>query len=95
MRDHRRDPRQRTFKAAKVSIEGFAVVDCVVQNISPTGACLEVVSQKSVPDEFELVTTRDNSVKFCRIAWRKGNNIGVRFVDRPPVARRFARPASL
>ena len=95
MRDQRRESRQRTFKAAKVSLEGFAILDCVVQNISSTGACLQVVSQKSVPDEFELIITRDNSVKFCRIAWRKGNNIGVRFVDRPPMVRRFARPASL
>ena len=86
MKENRQTPRQRTFKGGKISREGFSVLDCVVRNISATGACVEVVSQKSVPDEFELVVTKDNSIRRCRVVWRAGNRIGVQFFHPEPAS---------
>lgn len=86
MKDNRAAPRHRTFKGGRISQEGFSVLDCVIRNISATGACVEVVNQKSIPDEFELVITQDNAVRRCRVVWRAGNRIGVQFFHSEPAS---------
>lgn len=51
MKDVRHTPRQRVLKAGSIEFGGGAI-DCVVRNLSPTGAAIEVESQAGGDGEF-------------------------------------------
>ena len=70
--------RQRVLKSASIEFHGGSI-DCVVRNISETGAALEVASPLGIPETFNLVITGDHSSRPCQIAWRKDKRIGVAF----------------
>jgi hypothetical protein len=50
-----------------------------VRNLSPAGACLEVVSQVGIPDEFVLVIDVDRLKQPCHVIWRTATRMGVEF----------------
>jgi hypothetical protein len=60
MQKRRTAPRQRTLKGGTISF-GHAVIDCVLRNVSATGACLEVASPIGIPDDFTLIIKSDNT----------------------------------
>jgi hypothetical protein len=78
MSEHRDSPRQRVLKAATIAFNGSGI-DCVVRNISMTGAALEVESQNGIPASFDLVIASGKSSQRCRVLWRKARRIGVVF----------------
>jgi PilZ domain-containing protein len=78
MQKRRTAPRQRTLKGGTISF-GHAVIDCVLRNVSATGACLEVASPIGIPDDFTLIIKSDNTSRRCHVAWRAAQRIGVRF----------------
>ena len=71
-------PRRRVLKAASIEF-GRSAIDCVVRNISNTGAALDVNSPLYFPDRFTLVVHRDSLRRPCHIVWRRQNRIGVAF----------------
>jgi hypothetical protein len=73
-----RAQRLRVLKAGSISFGG-AAIDCVVRNVSATGAALEVASPVGIPDEFTLVIEADNVRRRCAVVWRKEKRIGVAF----------------
>jgi hypothetical protein len=78
MDEHPRAPRRRTLKAGTIEFGGGAI-DCVVRNISETGAALEVVTPLFIPDRFTLFVPTEQLKRPCRIVWRKEKRIGVTF----------------
>ena len=80
MDEHRRNPRSRVLKAGQIRF-GQSAVDCLIRNISATGACLELRSPLWFPDSFVLEMTSDGSARHCTIVWRKDGRIGVTFDD--------------
>jgi hypothetical protein len=80
-RDHRR---QRVLKAGTIAFNGSAI-DCVVRNISATGAALEVESQIGIPLSFHLIIAAENFSERCRVLWRRESRLGVVFEDELPV----------
>ena len=70
--------RQRVLKSATIEFHGGAI-DCVIRNISETGAALEVASPLGIPETFNLVISGDHSSRLCKVAWRKDKRIGVAF----------------
>ncbi len=70
--------RQRVFKAATIECNG-GKIDCVVRNISETGAALEVPVALDIPSEFDLLISGNSVGHRCQIKWRKENRIGVAF----------------
>jgi hypothetical protein len=73
-----RAPRQRVLKGAQI-LFGGAAIDCVVRNLSSTGAALDVESPLGIPPTFTLVVKQDGFAKQCRVAWRKEKRIGISF----------------
>jgi PilZ domain-containing protein len=70
--------RQRTLKAGSIEFSG-STIDCVVRNLSATGAALEVASPVGIPAEFNLFIS-GNSVKHrCQVVWVKEKRLGVTF----------------
>jgi PilZ domain-containing protein len=79
MKIERKSPRLRTLKGASITF-GTAGIDCVIRNMSETGACLEVASPVGIPDNFTLLIKPKILKRNCRISWRSAHRIGVRFV---------------
>jgi len=78
-KDKRRAPRQKVFKGARISFSHLGTsVECTVRNLSVSGALLTVENQLGIPDEFDLLMP-DQPIRHCRVAWRRGNRIGVEF----------------
>jgi len=71
--------RHRMLKHATIMFGWAAGISCVVRNVSPTGACLEVASHSGIPDTFDLVFDHDKSRRACEVIWRKRLLIGVTF----------------
>jgi hypothetical protein len=78
--EHRNAPRYRVLKAGTIEFGGGGI-DCVVRNMSATGAALEVTSPFGIPERFTLVIAQENAAKSCRVIWRKEKRIGVAFVN--------------
>jgi len=75
---HRTAPRRRVFKAASIEF-GSSAVDCIVRNISETGAALDVNSPLYFPDRFTLAVHSDQLRQPCHVVWRRQRRIGVAF----------------
>jgi hypothetical protein len=78
MEEQRRSQRHRALKRATIAFERSAI-DCVVRNLSSTGACLEIVSPIGIPNEFTLVILSDKVQQQCQVVWRTAQRIGVSF----------------
>jgi hypothetical protein len=70
--------RRRMLKAGKIEF-GSSVIDCVVKNVSETGAALDVESPIGIPERFDLFVHQDQSLRAAHVVWRKERRIGIRF----------------
>lgn len=75
------------LRAQAVYNNGNATVDCVVRNLSDTGARIETPNQTALPAEFDLHIPHKARTYRARIVWRKAAEAGVRFVENAPRAR--------
>ena len=57
-----------------------AAMDCIIRNMSATGAALEVESPVGIPDNFTLLIKPELLKRDCRVAWRSAKRLGVRFL---------------
>jgi len=80
MSENRVKPRLRTFKGGSI-LFGFApAIDCVVRNLSDTGALLTVESPVGIPNDFTLLIKPELRKRDCQVVWRTADKIGVRFI---------------
>jgi hypothetical protein len=79
MEERRKFQRTEINQPAYVSAGG-SVMSCVVRNISPEGAAIDVDNPAFVPARFRLVMAADATVHDCRVAWIQKNRIGLTFV---------------
>ena len=80
MSENRRSARLRTYKGGSIIFGVAAAVDCIIRNMSETGAALDVESPVGIPDDFVLLIKPEFVKRNCQVAWRSANRIGVRFV---------------
>ena len=78
--EKRNNARRRTLKTGTIAFGRAAGIDCVVRNLSKTGACLEIDSPLGIPDEFILIIKPDRTSHGCKIIWRQLKRLGVSFV---------------
>ena len=80
MLERKGQPRRRTLKPGKIVFDRRScVMDCMVRNVSATGACLELASTVGVPDRFDLVIAPEPHARPCRVAWKDNKRVGVTF----------------
>lgn len=79
MDERRKLQRLRAVKAGTISFNRAGGITCRVRNLSPAGACLEVVSQAGIPDDFVLVVGYDKFSRPSHVIWRSATRIGVEF----------------
>lgn len=80
--DNRTEFRITAQGRAKITVADHETpIDCTVQNISPSGACLEVDAlATSIPEMFVIVPDDGEGTAYpCRVMWRKGNRLGIKF----------------
>jgi len=77
----RREERVEKTKSATICVDGAEMnFPCTVRDIHSSGARMSIVNAENVADNFLLIVRSDNLVARCKVAWRKSNEIGVRFV---------------
>jgi hypothetical protein len=79
-RERRRAPRQRTLLGGKlVHSNGLLSMNCVLRNLSETGARLSLPPNTAAPDTFDLIDLKHGEAFACRVVWRQYPMIGVAF----------------
>ena len=71
-------PRFRVAKPAKIN-HGGDKINCVVRDISATGAALEILGVVRVPNHFTLIIPEDQLKLPCHVVWRSEYRVGVAF----------------
>ena len=56
-----------------------STMNCLVRNISISGAALDVTDPLDIPERFDLVFKADGTHIPCHVVWRQGEQIGVAF----------------
>lgn len=76
-----RAQRQEVLRSAKISINGSEdAMDCTIRDISTGGARISVAKPAETPNSFLLICRADDLLARCQVAWRRGHELGVRFV---------------
>ncbi len=80
--------RQKVLKAAKIILDDWGAIDCVVRDVSDTGAKIKVGNPSLLPHKIRLLITMDNTIRPVQVAWKHVDTVGVVFVGdatRPPM----------
>ena len=80
MQERRRSSRSRVVKDAKVFFGSSSMVDCVVRNLTNTGAHIEISNTAELPEVFGLTFDGGRSLRPCRVVWQTPNQTGVEFL---------------
>lgn len=81
--DKRRASRREiSYPVAIETVEDGAIHPCMILDISETGAKLTLRESAKLPDLFMLrLAGRRTAARHCRLVWREGDTIGVRFIE--------------
>jgi hypothetical protein len=83
--EQRQDDRKGFLKRAQILVGSTGVVDCVVENLSATGARVRLGSPTVLPETFAL-RFRDGAPHAARRRWSRGTAVGIAFEGAGPVA---------
>ncbi len=89
--DRRKSSRKRILKVGRTFWPNGDSSECIVCNLSDTGAQLEL--RGPVPNLFDLVVDGDSSRRPCSVVWRKANRIGVKFQEPSQAGSSVRNPA--
>jgi hypothetical protein len=78
----KREARKSVHQSGWITLEGgFAARQCVVQDMSSTGAKITVDDSNVLPARLRLAFARDSRTgRNCEVVWRRGKSLGVKFV---------------
>jgi hypothetical protein len=83
--DRRNAKRLRALRSAKLiyGVFGSTIIDCLLIEMSETGARVETAVMTQVPEVLSLRLS-DNTERQVRQRWASGNEIGLEFIPPPP-----------
>jgi hypothetical protein len=78
----KREARKTLTQPGWITLDGgFAARQCVVQDMSASGAKISIQDPNALPATLRLAFSRDaRTGRPCQVVWRRGNSVGVRFV---------------
>ena len=80
--ERRSSARQRTVLRGCVYYnKRSAAADCLVRDVSDSGARLELSENVVIPDLIELYIPKKEEMFHARVLWRRGNEVGVAYVN--------------
>ena len=80
MIERRAAERNEIDEIAYIAGDGSSI-RCLVVNISPSGAAIDVPDPSCLRPRFKLMLERDRILRNCRLIWRSEKRIGVSFED--------------
>jgi hypothetical protein len=80
MQERRKRGRARVLKNAKLVLGTSSVVDCIVRNLTNTGARIEVPNTTALPENLVLTFDGGRSMRSCRLVWRTLDETGLEFL---------------
>ncbi|ACA16866.1 type IV pilus assembly PilZ [Methylobacterium sp. 4-46] len=87
MSEHRREVRLRTFLKGRIVFNnGNSSMDCLVRDLSATGARLALSETAVLPDAFDLHIPAKDKVYKAALRWRRADGVGVAFQEDAAVA---------
>ncbi|GJE14931.1 MULTISPECIES: PilZ domain-containing protein [Methylobacterium] len=82
MSEHRREARQRVFLKGRIVFNnGSSSFDCLVRDMSATGARLVMSDATTLPEAFDLYIPQKDRTFRATLRWRREDGIGVTFAD--------------
>ena len=82
VQEFRKSTRSRVLKGAKIMLGTSSVMDCVVRNVTNSGARVQIANTVELPDDLGLTFDGGHSIRGCRVVWRTVTETGVKFVWR-------------
>jgi PilZ domain len=80
MSERRAIPRKRSFLQGRIFFNNRrSSVDCLIRDISDTGAKLSFSEAVTVPEVMELYIPTKEEMRRVRAQWRSGNDMGIAF----------------
>lgn len=76
--ERRASPRNAVLISGAIEYAG-GNINCVISNISISGAAVEVTNTHDIPERFNLVFQADDTHVPCHVIWRQEGQIGVAF----------------
>jgi hypothetical protein len=76
--ERRATPRNTVLMSGAIEFAG-STINCLIRNISISGAALDVTNPHDIPERFNLVFKTDDAHIPCHVIWRKEELIGVAF----------------
>ena len=78
--ERRTQARRRVLKGAIIRFNnGYGAFECVVRNLSESGAKLTFGETSAVPAAFQLKIGGDGQSREARVRWRSPDSVGVSF----------------
>lgn len=82
MSEHRRETRQRTFLKGRIIFNnGSSSMDCLVRDMSMSGARLALSQSAVLPEAFDLYIPQKERTYRSSLRWRRSDGIGITFAD--------------
>lgn len=80
--EKRASDRIRSFLRAQIIFNNrMTTIDCIIKNISASGARVALNDTLAVPTEFEIYIPQRGCSHHARLVWRDKDSIGIDFVD--------------
>jgi hypothetical protein len=76
--ERRAVPRKAVLMSGAIEFAG-STINCLISNISISGAAIEVTNSHDIPERFNLVFKADDAHIPCHVIWRQEERIGVAF----------------
>jgi len=76
--ERRAIPRKPVLMSGAIEFAGSAF-NCLIRDISISGAALDVTNSHDIPERFNLVFKADGTHIPCHVIWRQQERIGVAF----------------
>jgi hypothetical protein len=76
--ERRAIPRKPVLMSGAIQFAGCAI-NCLVRDMSISGAALDVAEPHDIPERFNLVFKADGTNIPCHVVWRQEERIGVAF----------------
>ncbi|MFY9291757.1 MAG: PilZ domain-containing protein [Methylorubrum rhodinum] len=80
--EQRQDIRKRTFLKGRILFnKGASSMDCLIRDLSETGARLELSETSTLPEVFDLYIPQKDETFRCTLRWRRDGGVGIAFAD--------------
>lgn len=91
--DQRRSKRRQIRYGARIEpADGSGQMECLIKDVSQSGARVNVTDVERLPDDFILRFTKEETPRRrCRVVWRAKKDAGVMFLKDPVRYDEFGR----